>query len=199
MKRRKQGYLIIIYLFLFIPARSQSSLKKDAAIKFKSSLQTGFLFGQSGSKPAVTISTVNGIQVNQWFAGIGIGIDYYGAKRSLPLFAAIQKDLSQKQNSFFLYGNAGYNIAWLKEEEKQKNVMNYKQMGGLYYETGIGYKLKISTYNYLGLSAGFSFKQIKEQYSYPCYMCGTDIGIPPQQIDNYKFHRLAIKLNWWFL
>ena len=187
----------VICLLVFTSIHSQTISKKQAAIKFKSSLQAGSLFGQSGSKPALTISTINGIKIRQWFIGIGVGIDNYGAKRSIPLFAAVQKSLSPKANSFFLYGDAGYNLPWLQEQEKMKNVVDYKQMGGLLYEAGIGYKFKIFRNNYFGLSAGYSFKQVKEKYTGRCWFFET--YIPPLQLDNHKFRTVAVKINWWFL
>ena len=197
MKNKNYFTLTVICLSLFTSVRSQTIIKKEAAIKFQSGLQSGSLFGQSGSKPALTISTINGVKIKQWFTGVGVGIDYYGAKRSIPLFAAVQKNLSSKVNTFFLYGNAGYNFAWLKDEEKMKNVAYYKQMGGLFYEAGIGYKFKISRNNYFGLSAGYSFKQVKEKYTGRCWFCET--YIPPLQLDNHKFRTVAVKINWWFL
>ena len=197
MKNKNYFTLTVICLSLFTSVRSQTIIKKETAIKFQSSLQSGSLFGQSGSKPALTISTINGVKIKQWFTGVGVGIDYYGAKRSIPLFAAVQKDLSSKVNTFFLYGNSGYNFAWLKDEEKIKNVAYYKQMGGLFYEAGIGYKIKISRNNYFGLSAGYSFKQTKEQYIERCWFCET--YVPPLQTNNYKFRTVAVKINWWFL
>ena len=187
----------VICLFVFTSIHSQTIIKKEAAIKFQSSLQAGSLFGQAGSKPASTISTINGIKIKQWFTGIGVGIDYYGAKRSVPLFAAVQKNLSSKVNTFFLYGNAGYNFAWLKDDEKIKNVAYSKQVGGLFYDAGIGYKIKIFRNNYFGLSAGYSFKQVKEQYTGRCWFCEN--YVPPLQKDNYKFRTVAVKINWWFL
>ena len=203
MKNINYFTLTVIYLSLFTSVRSQTIIKKEAAIKFQSGLQSGSLFGQSGSKPALTISTINGVKIKQWFTGVGVGIDYYGAKRSIPLFAAVQKSISPKVNSFFLYGNAGYNLPWLQDQEKMKNVVDYKQTGGLFYDAGIGYQFKISKFNKLGLSVGYSFKEVTEKYNYQyiyyCLTCQSDIGIPPLQTNNYKFRTVAVKINWWFL
>ena len=199
MNNKKYFILTIICISLFTLAHSQINLKKQSAIKFQSSLQAGSLFGQAGSKPALTVSVINGIRTKEWFAGIGVGIDYYGAKRSIPLFAALQKSLSKKPNSFFLYGNAGYNFGWLKESEKRNRGSYVNQTGGLFYDAGIGYQFKISKINKLGFTVGYTFKQTKEAYFYPCWYCGNDIGIPPPEIENYKFRTIALKFNWWFL
>ena len=197
MNHKNYVAFTVIFLLVFTSVRSQTIIKNKAVIKFQSSLQAGSLFGQSGTKPALTISTINGVKFNQWFAGVGIGIDYYGLKRSIPLFAAVQKNLSSKSNTFFLYGNAGHNFAWLKDAEKMKSVVNYNQTGGLFYDAGFGYKFKISRNNYFSISAGYSFKEVKEKYAYPCIFCEN--YIPPTQTDNYKFRTVAIKFNWWFL
>jgi len=193
--RKKYWSLTVALLLFSILANSQADPKKTPAIKFQSNLQPGILIGQSGSNPAFTISSINGIQSKSWFAGIGIGLDYYGAKRSVPLFIDVKKDLSEKVNTFFLFADAGYNFPWLMDNQKMKFVEKYNASGGLYYETGIGYKFKIFTNTHIGFSAGYSFKQIKEEYTYPCIWCENEI--PPDEISNYKYRRLAIKLNWW--
>ena len=196
-KVQKYFHLTVAYLCFFIASYSQATSKTVTPIKFRSSLNAGLLCGQSGSKPAFTASTINGIEINKWFAGIGVGIDYYGEKRSVPLFAAVQKELSKKVNSFFLYGDAGHNFAWLKDNQKMTGVLNYKKMGGLFYEAGAGYKFKIAATGQFGLSAGYSFKQMEERYNYPCYWC--EYAVPPSEIYKYNYRRIVIKFNWWFL
>jgi len=37
------------------------------------------------------------VQSNSWFAGIGVGIDYYGFHRSVPLFVDVKKIFPKRQ------------------------------------------------------------------------------------------------------
>ena len=186
--KSKRNYLILIGLLFLLSAKSQQQLTKTSpAIKFQSNLQSGILIGQKGSKPAFVINAVNGIQAATWFAGIGVGIDYY-QKRTIPLFLKAEKNLSVKANTFFLYGAAGYNFHWLKDDEKVLYIENAN--GGLFYEAGAGYKFTIFTKTHIGFSAGYSYKQVKVKYNF--------LVIPtPELTYNYEYRRIAIKFNWW--
>ena len=189
--KRKRNYLTLIGLLFLLSAKSQQQLTKTATpIKFQSNLQSGILIGQKGSKPALVINSVNGIQAATWFAGIGVGIDYY-QKRTIPLFINAEKNLSVKANTFFLYGTAGYNFPWLKDDEKILYMGNAS--GGLFYEAGAGYKFTIFNKTHIGFSAGYSYKQLKEKYNL-LYDFPT-----PEQTNNYEYRRIAIKFNWWLL
>ncbi len=190
--KRKSNYITLISLLFLLSAKSQQLTKTSPAIKFQSHLQSGILTGQKGSEPAFVINAVNGVQAATWFAGIGVGIDYY-QKRTIPLFINAEKNLSVKANTFFLYGAAGYNFYRLKDDEKVLYIENAN--GGLFYEAGAGYKFTIFTKTHIGFSAGYSYKQLKEKYN-PCIYC--DFNFPPET-NNYEYRRISIKFNWWLL
>lgn len=193
----KYFYISLTYFLFPLPANGQHLAAKHSLVKFVSNLQAGVLIGQKGSKPALNINVINGLKFNTWFAGIGVGIDYYGLKRSIPLFLDIQKDISAKSNTWFWFADAGYNFPWLMNNEKMKFVEKYKAVAGLFYEAGAGYKFTIFNKTRIGLSAGYSYKQLKEKYTYPCVWC--EFSIPPDQTNNYEYRRIAIKFNWWLL
>jgi hypothetical protein len=196
MERKKMCLSVTCLIFL-LSAKSQHVTKTSPEIKFQSNLQSGLLVGQKDSKSALSVNVVNGIKSSTWFGGIGVGIDYYGLKRSIPLFLNIQKDISAKSNTWFWFADAGYNFPWLMNNEKMKFVEKYKAVGGLFYEAGAGYKFTIFNKTRIGLSAGYSYKQLKEKYTYPCVWC--EFNIPPDQTNNYEYRRIAIKFNWWLL
>ena len=194
--KRKRIYLTVTCLVFLLSTKSQHVTKTSPVIKFLSNLQSGILIGQKGSTPAFSINTVNGIKYSSWFAGIGVGIDYYGLKRSIPLFLNIQKDLSAKPNTWFWFAEAGYNFAWLVDNEKMKFVDKYKVVGGLFYEAGAGYNFTIFTKTRIGVSAGYSYKQLKEKYTYPFFR--LPVG-PMEQTNNNEYRRIFVKFNWWLL
>ena len=100
----------------------------------------GILEGDAG-KTFGQIQLVNGIQQNACFYGLGVGIDYYGSKRSIPLFVDVKRDLRKGNKTPFVFADGGYNVSWLRDSEKSYiGGRNYKPTGGMYYETGIGYK-----------------------------------------------------------
>jgi hypothetical protein len=192
----KRIYLLVTCLVVLLSANGQH-VTKLAAAKFQTSLQTGLSIGQTGSKPGWLFNTVNGLQYKNSFAGIGLGIDYYGLKRTVPVFLDIQKNLSAKQNTLYWYVNGGYSIPWVVESNKPAHAGNYKATGGLLYEAGAGYKFSLFNNTKFGLSAGYAYKQLKEKFTPPCNWC--ELSIPPPQTNNYQFRRIVIKLNWWLL
>jgi hypothetical protein len=185
-------------LFIFF-ATAQPVPKKKPVRSFQSIFLAGIVEGQA-DKTFAQLQSVNGIKIRTWFAGMGLGIDYYGAKRSIPLFAAIQKDVKENKKTPFAYGNAGYNFSWLRNKEKIVSTLaDYSQSGGLFYELGLGYKFLLKNKMYLGLSAGYSYKQqsekiVSQQF---CVSC-VPRPVPPIEEFEYKFRRVSIKMNCWF-
>ncbi len=194
---KKYFYIILTYFLFSLSANSQDAAVKHSSVKFETNLQASVLIGQKGSKPALNVNAINGLKFDTWFTGIGVGIDYYGLKRSVPLFVDVKKDLSEKVNTFFLFGDLGYDFPWLMNNQKPPYANNYNAMGGLYYETGLGYKFRIFNASHISFSAGYSFKQLKEKYAQPCFWCEN--YIPPVERYNYMYRRLSIKFNWWLL
>ncbi len=188
-------HITIIFLTTFCNATSQQLSKAVSAVKFQSSLQTGILMGQKGSSAALSINTINGVQYKTWFGGIGLGLDYYGLKRTVPLFVSIQKELHAKPSTWFWYADGGYDFPWLKDNQKLQYMATYKANGGLFYEAGGGYKFTVFNKTHLGLTAGYSFKQVKEKYTPPCNWC--EWNTPVEQITTSDFRRITLKLNWW--
>ena len=192
---KKYFYLTLIYFLFSLPANSQHTAAKRSSGKFENNLQAGVLIGQKGSKPALNVHVINGLKFDTWFTGIGVGIDYYGLKRSIPLLVDIKKDFSAKTNTCYLFADAGYNFPWLMDNQKPQYSNYYKAMGGLYYETGLGYKFRIFKTSHIGFSAGYSFKQVKEKYAQPCVRCEN--YVPPVELYNFMYRRLSVKFNWW--
>jgi hypothetical protein len=191
--------LAIFFLLINIESIAQKPVLKHHSISYRSILQAGILKGQSANA-GLQIQTVNGLHFSSWFAGIGLGIDYYGGKRSLPLFAAIEKEMRKNRSTPFLYGNAGYNFSWLKNKEKINSFGNqYSAKGGLLYEFGLGYKFLLRNKMYAGMTAGYSYKRQVEKYVGPqiCNFC-FPLPIPPVEEYAYTFRRVSIKFSWWF-
>ena len=67
---------------------------------FQSNMQFGLLEGQRGS--AFQLQTVNGLQFNTWFAGLGAGLDYYHT-RSIPLFLNLRKSFFSGEKTPFIF------------------------------------------------------------------------------------------------
>lgn len=197
----KRIALLSVYcfgVFLHVPAQTGEKLsnRKASHIGFQSLNQLGLLEGEKGS--AFQLQTINGIKYQSWFAGAGIGIDYYKF-RTIPLFFDLRKDLQAKDRTAFIFGDIGINFPWVKTDDQELWLGKTEYSNGLYYEMGMGYKITIRKNDALLLSAGYSFKQVTEK-RYGVLYCPF-IG-PCQQglIEklDYGLKRVNFKLGWSF-
>jgi len=189
----------IVLLLAFLQVEAQANKKKQSETRYTAILQAGLLEG-SADKSFGQFQLLNGIQHNAWFYGLGLGIDYYGPKRSVPLFLDARWDLIKGKSTPFIYADGGYNFSWLRDDEKTVFFGNdYKESGGPYYDAGLGYKVNLKNKMAIGFSAGYSFKQQKETFTRSIF---SDFLPFPQNNNNqqpdvyeYKFRRISLKLN----
>ncbi|TAH01450.1 MAG: hypothetical protein EAZ15_07305 [Sphingobacteriales bacterium] len=81
------------------------------------------------------ITTINGLHINsKWAIGLGISANSYinPTLTLYPVFANVHYYFKDEIKTPFLFGNIGYNMLF---------DSSYK--GGLMYETGLGYNLKL--------------------------------------------------------
>ncbi len=185
-----------------IAVTAQQKAKMPA--KFTVTVQAGALKGET-PEAAMQFQLLGGLKKNAWLASLGAGVDYYGSKRSMPLFLDIKNFIGKGKNNPFIYTSAGYNFSWLRQNEKFNNFWNasHSQQGGLFYDIGAGYRFALNKKMSAGFSAGYSYKQqieIIQRDNMPCDFC-----IPIQQNGqtqpeqyNYQLRRLSFKMLWWF-
>jgi len=176
---------IIPFLILLI----YTTAAQDQKIKFGSINQIGLLSGSKGE--AFAVQTINGIKKDKWFAGAGAGLDFYN-ERTVPLFFDVRRDLSLNKNTPFAYADAGVNFLWLTSDQKQQKQFP-KTSPGLCYDLGLGWKLSGKNNRGFLISAGYSFKQVKEKVPY------WEPAPTPQSENyeryNYLYRRIIIKVG----
>jgi hypothetical protein len=173
---------------VFVLLLSLQSIAQEKGFVFQSAIQAGLLEGQRGS--AFQLQAINGVSYKTWAAGIGAGLDYYHT-RSIPVFVNLRKAFGTSQQTPFLYASGGYNIPWLKDEDKSWGFQEAN--GGLYYDAGIGYQLPVLKKSVLFFTAGYSQKRFSRQE-----MDGVAITIwpmpPPRtRLHEYSLQRLSIQ------
>ncbi|MGV3656982.1 MAG: hypothetical protein ACO1NX_03475 [Chitinophagaceae bacterium] len=184
----------ICLLVWSLSANAQQEVQKEKeTFSFSSINSIGAIFGDAERELA--LQTVNGVSYKSWFAGIGLGIDYYYF-RSIPLFVDVRKMLRPGKWPVFAYGDVGLSIPWIKDEIKEGLWYTPGYKTGLYYDVGAGLEFPVKK-NAVHISGGFSTKKMRELQRYP-YIWG-DPG-RPDRIDrvNYKFSRLVIKAGFTF-
>jgi hypothetical protein len=199
MLRIKPSILFVMLTMIVSIASAQQKIS-GSQWQFHSINNLGLLEGETGS--AFQLQTINGTQYKSWFAGIGLGLDFYRL-RTIPLFFDIRKEFGKSSNKLFVYSDAGINFSWVTDQQKTSYVQNDKFNNSFYGDWGLGYKVMVNRKNNLLLSLGYSFKKTVETYDQVYYPTG--IFYPPgSQADdqtqkiNYSLNRLTIKIGWEF-
>ena len=181
------GFLLVIS----ISTRAQQEKvgkNTKCGCAFNSINQVGLVMGEK--EEAFQLQTVNGLRYKTWMVGIGTGIDGY-RYRSIPLFFQLRKEFNLRTNAIFIYNDIGLNYPWLKSDQKAWNAGDYKE--GVYYDGGLGYKLRLRN-QALVFSSGFSLKEFSENRS--TFDCPF-VGFCKENKDLYKYSlkRLSFKIG----
>ena len=170
---------------------SAAQEKKNKKYQFHSINSIALVNGDNGATGA--LQTINGFTKGSWFAGVGLGLDYY-QYRSVPLFADVRYELGSKKNKPFVYGNAGINMEWTQDyffdEPSIWNANSSSQFkNGFYSDAGIGISAEFKNGNAFLLSLGISRKTLKEIITYEDWRTGQTT----EQINSYRFNRIIFK------
>ncbi len=162
--------------------------QKGTAVTFDSYNAVGFLAGKS--PVAFSAQTVNGLGFNQWFVGVGFGIDEYLIS-SLPLFLDVKKMFMLKNLRLYVYGDAGTHFA-----SRDKTVNNgfsvSSTKGKLYGEAGLGIQFPLGKNKHIFLSIGNSLKTLKRTEKL------LDTGFPFTYSTTYKLNRISCRAGFLF-
>jgi hypothetical protein len=183
-------HLLIIILFsIFL---SFSSTGQDVKAKYSTVNQVGLLSGAKGDW--LTVQTINGVKKQKWFAGAGVGLDYYNV-RTIPLFLDVRRYMLNKKNTPFAYADAGINFLWLNDSQKAEKSFPTSSPG-LFYDLGIGWKLSGKNNGGFILSAGYTFKQVKEKVKYMWWPAPTpQLEAENYERYNYLYRRIVVKVG----
>jgi hypothetical protein len=132
--------------------------KKGCGCGYSSLYSVGVLEGEAGGK--MQLQTIQGIRYGQWFTGIGFGLDYYQL-RGIPVFLDIRRNILNRKNSPFIYADGGIHFAWAEKKDKL-SWGSTEFSNGPYYDLGLGYRLAVGKQSAFIMSAGYSFKYLKE-------------------------------------
>ncbi len=113
----------------------------------------------------------------------------------LPLFVDVRRDITSKKNTPFVYADAGVNFLWLNFIQKEQKQFP-SSSPGLYYDLGLGLKLSGKNNRGFIVSAGFSYKQVKEKVKYGWWPAPTpQLESENFQHYNYLYRRIIIKIG----
>lgn len=191
----KKYLLLLLVSFLAHTSRAQD---KTGKIHLQTFVNIGLINGSKGS--SMSLQTIIGGALQKSFVGLGVGLDYYRF-RTVPVFADLRHEFGNDKRSVFLYGDIGYALDWLTDKNREQSNMfslndNYK--GGLYYDVGIGYKFGFKNSDALILSAGYTFKTLKNELTQPGFC--PFVGPCHNENETYRYYlsRLILKAGWRF-
>lgn len=197
MYKIKIPLLLTILVFNFSHSSAQQQ-NQPHPWQFQSIANVGLLEGQTGS--AFQLQTINGARYKSWFAGIGLGLDYYRF-RTIPLFLDIRKEFGRGNNKFFMYADGGISFSWVTDMEKSGYWPDEQFHNGFYSDLGLGYRTSVGKNSAFLISLGYSYKKVNETYSnnYIPYNYLPDPGLlyDKEQI-NYSLNRVSMKIGWVF-
>jgi hypothetical protein len=189
-------FLLLLAISISILSTAQ---KKTCNLNFHSVNSLSLLNGEN--EVSAGLQSVNGLQKGNWFAGVGVGLDYY-IHLSVPLFADLRYEFGKKDDRFFAYADAGINFAWVKDQEYNgpiildapMQVNSGKFHDGFYTDAGLGYMIRVKNAGGLVLSLGHSRKTLREDVTYTDWQTQQ----PTTDIYRYKFNRIVVKVGWRF-
>lgn len=180
--------------FFFCMLLCNAQQHTNAKQKFRYHLLTsaGLAMGEAGGKAVV--QAVNGLAYKQFFAGIGVGLDYYKFK-TMPLFADLRMSLD-KQQQLFVYVNGGYHYPLNTNKKTDLPYITTETFkGSVYYDAGIGARAFNHHWYRLLVSVGFSQKRIEHVQGYT-YSWNNPITKEYIHTYHYTLNRFTAKLTW---
>ncbi len=187
----KTAIILCATFLIVIAGFCQDGSAAKQKIKFSSINLAGLVLG--ANKESAMVQTINGIKKDKWFAGVGAGIDFY-VERGVPLFIDIRRDLTDKNNTAFVYADGGMYFPWLKFVQKEQKL-NSSISPGAYYDLGIGWKLTSKSKRSFLMSAGYSLKQDKGKVMVQSWNPTIRSMESNREYYNYKYRRVVLKVG----
>lgn len=181
----------IVMLFFALLVKTTSAQTAIQKPKFSTVNDVGLLTGEKGE--AMMFQTINGLRKDKSFAGLGVGLDFYG-NRTIPLFLDYRYELTTRKNMPFVYADAGINFLSLNFIQKEQLYFP-SPSPGLYYDLGLGLKLSGKNHGGFIVTAGYSLKQVK--YAAESFSTAPTPQLSADNKDRYNFlfRRMIFKIG----
>jgi hypothetical protein len=188
-----KNFLFLVLSFFATFSFAQDKTKAtQTPFMFQTIVQGGLLVGNNAE--AATIQTINGFALNKWYAGVGVGLDFY-MQRGVPLFADLRYHFSNKRKSFFIYTDAGVHVPWIKNKDG-RNIIS--QSAGLYTDAGIGFRLATKKGDAFLFSTGYTHKHVKEKQEGFSWQAWPQPSGQTVMNYDYRFNRVVLKVGFQF-
>lgn len=182
---------INLVLFISLGFSLYCAAQNNKKYQFHSINSIALMTGSNGV--AWAVQTVNGLEKGQWFAGLGLGLDYY-QYGTVPFFADLRYYISKKKDKVFVYADAGINFPAVQDHFYERpqiwnNNLTNSFKNGFYSDAGIGIRTGLGKGNSFVFSLGYNRKTMQEILVYDDWVSGK----PTEQVNKYLFNRIIIK------
>lgn len=181
----------IAFFLLSLTAHSQVMSKKHPVFHSFNSVQ--LLMGKTNN--SFSIHSVNGLQWNKFFAGAGVGFDYY-YHTSVPLFVEMRHDITNTERKLQVFVNGGLHIPFGNTNKIDPGKTGDFKPGRL-FAAGFDYYIPLKR-DAVVLGLAYSQKKVTQ-------MVDNNIWNPSiNRIENvplkevYEFNRIWLKIGWVF-
>ncbi|HEX7846174.1 MAG TPA: hypothetical protein VF476_10275 [Chitinophagaceae bacterium] len=181
--------ILITGLLLPILTFSQQKQKSSRPL-FQPSTSFAVLVGESA--PSWQVQANGGFRLGQWYAGLGTAVDNYRF-RSIPLYASVRRHYLFRK-ALFAYADAGVAFPWKRKVVDEGFTLEQQQFyTGFYSETGIGYQLPSKGKLTVNVSAGYSFRTMKQRVVTPMLWSSAWPMPEYEVVKEHKFHLLTFR------
>jgi hypothetical protein len=180
------------YLIATILVAASCSLQ--AQVKYQASIEGGLMNGSWQTNGYV--QTTHGIHYKQWFAGVGVGIDYY-RYRTIPVFAELRRTFGRHGVQPFVVAAAGINATWPNEQQKLENNGWWQTStsdfhNGFYSRVGAGVILNAGKKVRFGVNIAYNYKTLSRTYTGWIFEPWPQPTSSTEKTMEYKLNRLSI-------
>jgi len=188
---------LLFKAFLLCIICTQTNAQQNAAEKKPSSFHSYNSVQLLNGNTTTTISlhSVNGMQWDKFFAGIGVGFDYY-YHTTLPLFAEVRYDVVGITRKLQAFVNGGVHFPFSTLNRKfEYKTGDYKT--GKLIAAGLDYYIPVKK-DAVIFGVAYSRKQVIQMADNNVWNPVTNSiqNIPVK--DDYRLNRIWIKLGWVF-
>lgn len=169
-------FVIAALILCFFQVQAQGVFKKEEA-KFVYLSSLGFAKGVNdihfdgrtvkNNIPVISIHQVLAYQFNPYvILGVGAGYDLYSKTGFIPLYTHLTVNFMNNDWAPFWNLNAGYSFKWyVNQKPEPMTRVIHAARTGLYGETGLGLKMKMSPKFALLFSVNYKLQQSHIYYS----------------------------------
>jgi len=165
----KKLTLLPLLLLFFLDMQAQEEKINETPLNLYKSITASYAYGvqiyndNMIYNPGYSFQLSVGNRVSKDVSlGFGAGYMSFGEEHFVPIFAEIIGSKTKKKNTRFFKIQGGYSLGW---NETINNNDNYDLNGGIYFNAGVGQRIKVNNAYSLMLQLSLCHQFAEMEYS----------------------------------